>query len=174
MTKIFTIGHSTRKLNNFIAILIQNRIKCLVDVRSYPSSTYAPQFNEDSLKTKLAKYDIKYYHIKELGGRRHYPNIHHPALTSSSFSSYAEYMMTDSFKKGIKELKHIARQCRTAYMCAEAVWWRCHRRMISDRLEFDGWDVYHLGIKKEPIRHTIWDLARLDRHNEIIYDKVPR
>jgi len=168
--KIFTIGHSTLKLNNFIAILLINRIKCLVDVRSYPSSKIVPWFNKDALKEKLAKFDIEYIHIPELGGRRHYLNIHHPSLTSKSFSSYAEYMMTDDFKKGIKILKHIARQCRTAYMCSEAVWWRCHRRMISDRLEFDNFQVYHLGITKKPIRHPIWDLARLNKKNQIIYD----
>jgi uncharacterized protein (DUF488 family) len=171
MTKIFTIGHSDRKLNNFIAILIQNRIKCLVDVRSYPASRHTPQFNKDSLRDKLAKYGISYTHIPELGGRRNYPNIHHPSLTSKGFYSYAEYMGTDTFKKGLKELKRIARHCRTAYMCAEAVWWECHRRMISDRLEFDGWEVYHLGIKKEPIRHIIWKLARLNKDGEIIYDQ---
>jgi uncharacterized protein (DUF488 family) len=81
-------------------------------------------------------------------------------------------MMTPEFETGLKMLKHIAHKYRVAIMCAEAVWWRCHRRMISDRLEFDGWKVYHLGIKKEPIRHTIWNVARLDKHHEIIYDKM--
>jgi uncharacterized protein (DUF488 family) len=172
--KIFTIGHSTRKLNDFIAILIQNGIKCLVDVRSYPGSEYVPQFNAAKLKKSLARFDIKYYHLPKLGGRRHLPNIHHPALTSKSFSAYAEYMMTSEFHHGMKLLKRIARKCRTIIMCSEAVYWRCHRRMISDRLTFDGWSVYHLGVTKTPIKHKIWDVAILNKDNEIIYDKIKK
>lgn len=171
MTKIFTIGHSTRTLNRFIEVLIVNKIKCLIDIRSYPGSKYVPWFNQANLKKKLAQYKIKYYYIPELGGRRRYVNIHHPSILAPTFSSYAEYMMMDPFKKGLKELKKIARHCRSAMMCAEGVYWRCHRRMVSDRLTFDGWDVYHLGIKKDPIPHAIWDIAREDKNGEIIYDQ---
>jgi uncharacterized protein (DUF488 family) len=80
-------------------------------------------------------------------------------------------MMTNSFEKGLAKLIKIASKCKTAYMCAEALWWMCHRRMISDRLTFDGWNVYHLGIKKEPILHEVWNIARLGSNGEIYYDK---
>src|SRR5271170_616864 len=93
-----------------------------------------PQFDKQNLKNKLHKYHIKYIHIRELGGRRYYKNIHHPAIKLQAFSSYAEYMMGNDFAHGLSELKKIARACRTAYMCSETLWWKCHRRMISDRL----------------------------------------
>jgi len=125
MPLIFTIGHSTLELAKFIQILLHNKIKCLVDVRSYPSSRAFPQYNKDNLAKSLSIFGITYIHIASLGGRRNFPNIHHPALTSKSFSSYAEYMIGPEFKKGIKDLKKIARGCRTAIMCSEAVWWRC-------------------------------------------------
>ena len=169
--KIYTIGHSTRPINSFIQILILNRIQCVVDVRSYPRSTVVPQFNEENLKKSLKKYHIKYIRIPELGGRRHFPNHNHPSIKIATFSSYAEYMMTESFMTGLKELKCIAKKYRTAIMCAEALWWRCHRRMIADRLIYDGWEVYHLGITKEKIRHSVWNISRLDKLNQIIYDK---
>ena len=169
--KIYTIGHSTKTFNQFVDILIKNKIKCLVDVRSYPGSKMVPQFNKKTLDHKLEKYGIKYYHIPELGGRRRISNLHHPSIKSESFSSYAEYMMTDDFKYGLSLLKKIARKCTTAFMCAEVLWWQCHRRMISDRLAYDGWQVYHLGIGKEKTRHDIWDIARLNSKNQIIYDQ---
>ncbi|XWV24905.1 hypothetical protein QJ856_gp0877 [Tupanvirus deep ocean] len=80
-------------------------------------------------------------------------------------------MASNSFKIGVSILKKIARRCKTAYMCAEGPWWRCHRRMISDRLEFDNWEVFHLGIKKDPVPHIIWNIARLDESNNIVYDQ---
>lgn len=168
--KIYTIGHSTRKINNFIKILIMCKIRCLVDVRSYPMSRFVPDFNKENLKSKLAKYKIKYVHIPELGGRRRLKTNVHTSIQAPTYASYAEYMFTDDFNKGLDKLKKIGQKCRTAYMCAEALWWRCHRRLISDRLEYDGWEVYHLGLG-EPKRHEIWDISRLDNNNQIIYDQ---
>lgn len=169
--KIFTIGHSNRTIEQFITILINNKIGCLVDVRSYPGSKAMPQFNKDLLKKELAKYKIKYFHLPELGGRRKQITNIHTSIESPGFSSYADHMMTDNFKNGLKLLKRIGRKCRTAYMCAEALYYRCHRRMISDRLEYDGWQVYHLGMGNKPIRHTIWEISRLDKNGDIIYDR---
>lgn len=169
--KIYTIGHSTRELKSFIKILLDNRIKCVVDVRSYPFSRVSPQFNGDSLKKSLVKYGIKYYHVTKLGGRRRATTNMHKSIRSPGFAGYADYMMTNDFKIGIRILKRIARKCKTVYMCSEALWWRCHRRMISDRLFYDGWQVYHLGVKKDPIPHIKWNIARLNKHNEIIYDR---
>ncbi|AUL79230.3 Fe-S cluster assembly protein hesB [Tupanvirus soda lake] len=169
--KIYTIGHSNRPLNVFIKILIQNRVRCLVDVRSYPGSRAVPQFNKENLGKALAKYKIKYIHVPELGGRRKIKTNIHNSIEAPGFAGYADYMASDSFKNGISILKKIARQCKTAYMCAEGPWWKCHRRMVSDRLEFDNWDVFHLGIKKDPVPHVIWNIARLDESNNIVYDQ---
>jgi len=172
MTKrLYTIGHGIRSINSFIKTLIENKVKCLVDVRSYPGSRYVPQFNQRRLATSLHKYHIKYIHLSELGGRRRYPNFHHPSITVAAFASYAEYMMTKDFKIGLAKLKKVARKCRTAIMCAETLYWQCHRRMISDRLEYDKWKVFHLGITKAPIRHTIWNISRRNQSNQIIYDR---
>lgn len=171
MPTLYTIGHSTRTIHQFIKILLENQIHCLVDVRSYPGSTREPQFNKSNLAKSLAKYDIEYYHIQELGGRRHNKSSIDTSIKVEAFSSYAAYMRTPEFKAGIAELKKIATKCRTAIMCSEAVWWRCHRRMIADRMTFDGWDVYHLGIRKEPVLHEIWTIARLDKNGDIVYDQ---
>jgi len=169
--EIFTIGHSTRTIDEFIKILQDNNIKYVIDVRSYPSSKIVPWFDKDALKKTLAKFKIKYIHMLDLGGRRH--NVSHvdTSIESKSFSSYAEYMRTDEFAKGIKKLKKIASKHRTVIMCSEAVYWRCHRKMIADRFTFDKWKVYHLGIGKKPMLHEIWNIARLNNKNQIIYDK---
>ena len=169
--KIYTIGHSNRPLNAFIKILIENRIHCLVDVRSYPGSRAVPQFNKEKLNKSLAKYNIRYYHIPDLGGRRKVKTNIHNSIEVPAFAGYADHMASDEFKRGLNMLKRIARRCKTAFMCAEGPWFRCHRRMISDKLEVDGWDVFHLGMIKVPIPHKIWDIARVKRDGSIIYDK---
>ena len=169
--QVFTIGHSNRTINRFIEILISNKIHCLVDVRSYPGSKAMPQFGKELLKEKLDQYGIKYYHLPELGGRRKVKTNIHTAIEAPTFAGYADYMMTDEFKAGIANLKEIASTCRTAYMCAEGLYYKCHRKMISDRLVYDGWDVYHLGMTKEPIKHEVWDISRLDENGDIIYDQ---
>jgi len=168
---IYTLGHGTRTIKQFINILLDNGIKYVVDVRSYPKSRTNPQFNEIRLRNALAKYKIKYKHIQELGGFRHLKISYPTTLTHKSFSSYAEYMLSDEFKKGLDELKAIAEKYKTAYICSETLYWKCHRRMISDALEYQKWQVYHLGITNEPIRHTVWNLSRKNRKGQIIYDK---
>ena len=168
---IYTIGHSIRTINQFIKILLLNKIRYVVDVRSYPGSKRVPWFNKEVLKLSLAKYKIKYKHIPELGGRRRNVSYIDTSIESKSFSSYAEYMRTPEFEIGLEKLKKIATKYKTAIMCSEAVYWRCHRRMISDRLTYDGWDVYHLGLGNEPKLHEIWDIARLDKNGQIVYDR---
>lgn len=168
---IFTIGHSTRKINDFIGILKKYKIKCVVDVRSYPGSRKFPQYNKARLKKSLAKNKINYIHIPNLGGRRSTKPSYKTSLKVKAFASYAEYMLSPKFKNGLIELKRIARKCKTAFMCAEALWWQCHRRMISDRLEFDNWKVYHLGLGLRPARHVIWNVARINSKGQIIYDR---
>lgn len=168
---IYTLGHSTRKIHQFLKILLDNEIQYIVDVRSYPTSRFVPQYNKNYLSKYLNKHGIKYEHIIELGGRRHNTSYIDTSIESRFFSSYAEHMRTQEFKNGLKKLKKIGTKYKTAIICSEAVWWRCHRRMIADRLTFDGWKVYHLGLNKMPILHEIWDIARLDKNNNIIYDQ---
>ena len=127
---IYTIGHSTRTINKFIEILIKNKIRCVVDVRSYPGSKNFPQFNKEALELKLNKYRIRYIHMPLLGGRRNLKTVLHTSILAPGFSSYAEYMMTDNFKKGLAKLKSRAKRCKTAYMCAEGPWWRSSQNDI--------------------------------------------
>ena len=168
---VYTLGHSDRSIIKFINILLDNDIEYVVDVRSYPRSRANPQFNEIRLKHSLAKYKIKYKQIPELGGFRHIKISYPTSIEHESFSSYAEYMLTNDFKKGLIELKKIAKTYKTVYICSETLYWQCHRRMISDALEYQGWEVYHLGIKKDPIRHEPWDLSRMNSKGQIIYDR---
>ena len=168
---IYTIGHSVRSINQFIKILIENGIKCVVDVRSYPYSSTVPQFNIDVLKESLAKYKIRYVHIKELGGRRKLKSELDTSIKSKGFASYAQHMRTDEFEKGLEKLKKIAAKKKTVILCAESLVWKCHRRLISDRLKFDHWKVYHLGLGKKPVKHKIWEIARWSKKYGVVYDK---
>ena len=146
--KIWTIGHSTRTLEELITLLKINRIKHLVDVRSIPRSRTNPQFNKDSLPKSLAKFHIAYTHLLSLGGRRGVIKEMQPSQNTGwevpAFRNYADYALTDSFEKGLQELLKIAKKSRTVIMCSEAVWWRCHRRIISDHLLVHGVSVFHI------------------------------
>lgn len=154
---IYTIGHSTRTLERFIAMLQSFNIEVVVDIRSYPGSRRYRHFNKENLETSLPEKNINYIHLKLLGGRRAVKKDskntgwRHPA-----FRGYADYTETDDFKKDIEELEAIAIKQKTAYMCSEAVWWRCHRSMVSDYLKLNGWIVYHIMEinKAEEHRYT--------------------
>lgn len=168
---IWTIGHGQRSIADFLSVLQSASIALLVDVRSYPSSRKHPQFNQDAMRQSITASGISYTHIKELGGRRRtHVNSPHTALTSPGFRGYADHMQTQEFGEGLRQLKALAGDQRVCYCCAETLWWRCHRRMISDRLSADGWTVLHLGVGKEPRRHELWSAARLTAEGELIYD----
>ncbi len=142
---IWTIGHSTRTLEEFVEMLHSFQIKEVVDIRSYPGSMRYPHFNKEALEVSLSSHGVLYFHIKNLGGRRKTNTDskntawHHPA-----FRGYADYMETGLFREGVQVLETIAIQQRTAYMCSEALWWRCHRSMVSDFLKVGGWKVMHI------------------------------
>lgn len=148
---IWTIGHSVRPFEEFIEMLRSFKVEIVTDIRSFPGSRKFPQFNKESLQITLPQNDIEYIHLKKLGGRRKVnPDSKNTAWRNPAFRAYADYMETDDFKEGIKELKKIALKKRTAYMCSEAVWWRCHRSMVSDYLKVHGWKVMHImGVGKE-------------------------
>ena len=152
--KIWTIGHSTRSIDDFISLLKKNEIKLLADVRSLPGSKRYPQFNREALAESLNAHGIRYEHFPELGGRRK-PNAdsRNTAWRNASFRGYADYMETEQFQNGVERLLGLAREVGpAAIMCAEAVWWRCHRALISDYLKTRGIEVMHIldANKVEP------------------------
>lgn len=142
---IWTIGHSTRSEEDFLAALKSFQIKVLVDVRRYPGSRKYPQFNASAMESYLQKAEIDYLPETELGGRRK-PKLNsvNTVWRNEAFRGYADYTETATFKDGIKKLTDVAQLKRTAYMCSEAVWWRCHRSIISDYLKYSGWKVMHI------------------------------
>lgn len=143
--EIWTIGHSTHSLEEFIEMLKSFHIQRLVDVRSFPGSRKYPHFNKDSLEISLPQKGIEYEHLKILGGRRKaQPDSKHTVWRHPAFRAYADYMDSDDFEKGMENLEKWALEKRTAYFCSEAVWWRCHRSMISDYLKAKGWKVMHI------------------------------
>jgi uncharacterized protein (DUF488 family) len=147
---IWTIGHSTRNLDEFMDMLKSFQIELVADIRSYPGSRRYPHFNKEALEISLPENNMKYVHLGELGGRRKTrPDSINTGWRHAAFRGYADYMETDAFKKTITELECIAYKERTAYMCSEAVWWRCHRSLVSDYLKVNSWIVMHImGIGK--------------------------
>jgi uncharacterized protein (DUF488 family) len=145
---VFTVGHSTRTLVEFVDLLRFVDITLLVDVRSIPRSRTVPQFNGDTLPTSLAAEGIGYRNLPALGGRRHHRKGAPPSLNTywrvPAFRNYADYAATGEFRAGLDALLELARTDRCAIMCAEAVWWRCHRRIIADYLLASGTRVEHI------------------------------
>ena len=162
MKRIYTIGHSTHTLEEFIEMLQSFEIQHLVDIRGLPGSNKYSQFNKENLEVVLPEIGIAYTHLTLFGGRR---KVH-----KDSFRAYADYMETYDFEKGIAQLIAIAEKETTAYMCAEAVWWRCHRSMVSDYLKAKGWQVNHIMAigKEEPHRYTA--PARIIGDRVVYYD----
>jgi uncharacterized protein (DUF488 family) len=145
---VFTIGHSTRPVAELIALLRENGVDQLVDVRSVPRSRANPQFNAEALAAALAPAGIGYCHLRALGGLRHHAKDMPPSPNTlwhvSSFRNFANYAMTSAFRAGLDDLLQLANRHRCAIMCAEAVWWRCHRRIIADYLLMQGIPVQHI------------------------------
>lgn len=159
---IWTIGHSTRTLEEFLNLLKTFEIELLVDVRHYPGSRKFPQFNKESMAVSLPKNGFEYNHIVELGGRRKVnPNSKNDAWRLDSFKGYADYMETAEFKEALNILKNLANEKRTVIMCAEAVWWSCHRSLIADALKAQGWEVLHIMNEKTATEHPYTAPARI-------------
>ena len=150
---IWTIGHSTRSQEEFLEALLSFQIETLVDVRRYPGSKKYPHFNVEALNSYLPEAGIAYLPCTELGGRRKpKPDSKNTVWNSESFRGYADYAETLEFKNALQDLCELAAEKRIAYMCSEAVWWRCHRAIISDFLKEAGWNVMHImnpGTVKE-------------------------
>lgn len=142
---IYTIGHSTHSFDIFLNMLKSFNIQILADIRSLPGSEKFPQFNKENLEVSLPENGIIYQHLIDLGGRRHTrKDSKNTKWHNAAFRGYADYMETEKFESAIINLEEIATKNTTAIMCAEAVWWRCHRSMVSDYLKCKGWKVYHI------------------------------
>ncbi len=168
---LHTIGHSTHPIGRFLELLSEHRIAVLADVRSFPSSRKWPQFNQAPLERSVRDAGLEYRWLKRLGGRRHAvrPDSPHTAWTHPAFRSYADYMDGEEFAAGIGELIRIAAGARTAIMCSEGLWWRCHRRLISDKMIALGWDVMHILPAGKLSRHELTEFARIVE-GRLIYD----
>ena len=159
---IWTIGHSTQAIDEFKAILASFKIESLADVRSFPGSRRYPQFNKDRLLASLAAAGIEYVHFPDLGGRRRAkPDSLNITWRNETFRGYADYMETEDFLKGIERLLEIASTHRTALMCAEAVWWRCHRSLIADYLKAEGITVLHILGAGKADEHRFTSAAQI-------------
>jgi len=170
---IFTIGHSTHPIERFLALLAEHRIALVADVRSFPSSRRWPQFNQAELTESLGRAGIEYRWIKHLGGRRHSTRTEspHTAWTHPAFRSYADYTETPDFADGLTDLTAAAARLRIAYMCSEGLWWKCHRRIISDFLTIRGWRVDHVMPDGKLRTHELAPFARMV-DGQIVYDGV--
>lgn len=161
--QIWTIGHSTRSLEAFIEILQSFRIDMVVDIRTLPGSRKFPHFNKENLENSLSSAGISYRHLKTLGGRRKpRPDSVNTGWENMSFRAYADYMGTAEFSEGIDQLTRYAQDQRVAYMCAEAVWWRCHRALVSDWLKHRGWEVIHIFSTTKSQVHPYTSVAKID------------
>ncbi len=156
----YTIGHSTRTLDEFVALLNAAKVELVVDIRTVPKSRTNPQYNRDVLPEGLAAFRIGYEQLAALGGlrgkARTVPADVNGLWQNQSFHNYADYALSDAFRRGLERLIALGRERRTAMMCAEAVWWRCHRRIVSDHLLARGETVFHLmgHDRVEPARLT--------------------
>ncbi len=160
---VWTIGHSTRSQEEFVAVLKAQGIEAVADVRSLPGSRRYPHFDAEVLARALAAAGIGYQWIPALGGRRRTrPDSRNTAWRSAAFRGYADYMETEAFRAGIEELLALARSRRTAVLCAEAVWWRCHRSLIADYLKVHGIKVVHLFDEKKTEEHPYTPAAHIE------------
>ena len=162
MITVWTVGHSTRSGEEFAQILLAHEVQVLVDVRSFPGSRRYPQFNRAALAESLKQVGIEYKHEPRLGGRRTpRADSHNTAWKNASFRAYADHMESEEFRKGVKDLLEPAEKSRTAVMCAESLWWRCHRSLVADYLKAEGHTVIHILDQTKSEEHPFTSAARI-------------
>lgn len=165
MITLYTIGHSTRSIENFLSVLKSHQIETLVDIRAFPASRRLPHFNREAMEKSLPDHGIRYLWMPALGGRRkrqllaeESPNV---ALRNESFRNYADYMLSPEFQRAAAEVKALAAKSPTAIMCAELLFLRCHRMLVSDYFALRGDQVLHIQDAKAPAPHRVTAEARL-------------
>ena len=168
--QLWSVGHSTHSLDAFVALLAAHDIEVLADIRTVPKSRRHPHFHTDALARELPARGIAYQHLARLGGwRRPADDSPNRAWRNESFRGYADYAMTQEFADGLDELLGLAVARRTAMMCSEALWWRCHRRLVSDRLVAAGDDVWHIGSDGRASEHVMTPFALVTAAGRITY-----
>lgn len=173
-TLLWTIGHSTRPIGEFLALLTAHGIQRLVDVRTIPRSRHNPQFNTDPLAKSLKEAGLAYLHMAQLGGlRKAKKDSINSGWRNASFRGYADYMQTDEFWSALEDLMAESRDQRTIIMCAEAVPWRCHRSLIADALTAKGWTVRHIMSQAKADAHQLTPFAVLN-DGKVIYPQPPK
>lgn len=169
----YTVGHSTRTLETFVALLDVAQVNLVVDVRTVPKSRTNPHYNEDALPQSLAGFQIGYERIAALGGLRGRATNTPPELNgfwqNQSFHNYADYTLSPAFEAGLDRLLAVGREQRCAIMCSEAVWWRCHRRIVADHLIIRGESVFHLMGRNLIIPASLTVGARLQANGQLTY-----
>jgi len=169
---IYTIGHSTHSMDDLVKMLQSFDIRLLADIRRFPGSRKYPWFNKENLNAELGRNGIKYIHLEDLGGRR---KVHEGSANTRwhnvSFRGYADYMETEAFEKAVEKLETLALEQPTAYMCSEAVWWRCHRSMVSDYLKAKGWKVWHIMAAGKAEEHPYTSPARVENEHVFYSDE---
>jgi len=169
---VHTIGHSNHSSDAFFGLLVAHGVRTLADVRAIPGSRRHPQFGRDALAVSSRAGGIAYHWMAGLGGRRRSPAgvvSPHVAWEVAAFRAYADYMDTPDFAAALAVLEDVAEAAPTAFMCAEALWWQCHRRLVSDRLLVAGWTVLHIGSGGHTTPHVLPDFARVVG-GRVVYD----
>jgi uncharacterized protein (DUF488 family) len=168
--RIWTIGHSTRSIDDFLELLRVNQITRLADIRTIPQSRRHPHFSRPALETRLRAEGLTYRHFPDLGGlRKPRPDSSNGGWQNQSFRGYADHMLTASFSTGLDELMRFGEPGRTTVMCAEAVWWRCHRMLVSDALTARGVAVEHILAESKTQPHKLTPFARVREDGRVWY-----
>ena len=167
---VYSIGHGTASAEAFTRTLADAGVRTLADIRSAPGSQRNPQFGQHALRDTLAAAGIEYVHLPGLGGRRApRPDSPHGGLRVAAFRGYADHMASDEFQAAYGRLGELARAAPTAFMCAETLWWKCHRRLLADRMIADRWSVVQLRVGGAPEPHRLTDAARVEQ-GRLSYD----
>lgn len=162
-TTVWTVGHSSRSLDAFLEILASHGVEAIADVRRFPGSRRYPWFASEAMATELPRHELEYEWIPQLGGRRRVqPGSPNGGWRNASFQGYADHLESAEFAEGLERALALASRRRTALMCAEALWWQCHRALISDVLKFRGFEVIHILDSSKSVPHTYTAPARVE------------
>jgi uncharacterized protein (DUF488 family) len=168
--RVFTVGHSTHSLDDLEALLAAHDVERVADVRRVPRSARHPQFRAESLAVALPARGVDYRHLPALGGwRRPLPDSRNGGWDNDAFRGYADYALGGEFAEAFDELERLARERPTAIMCAESLWWHCHRRLIADRLVASGWTVCHIGTDGSLSEHELPAFAERQADGTVLY-----